>query len=1544
MKKLIILILMFALSMGVVNAWYSTNYTNRCSLNLTNNESMNHLNEIYNVNLTSACNYLPQTTSLRLVNDLTGLEIPFQFTNSSNTSIFFIYTVNSSWHDNDLYLYFNASSNSANSSFVVFYVNGEANGCNGWVGSQDTSSVFKGTTSCKVTGSTVQNSAIQNFTTILFAYNDTSDGVYWDLEDVTGGDHYRMVFDRLGGACGDGAGQLCNGSYKKMVTNNGNKWETIKLNTTAINNKRMAVWKNGTYIADNAMTTHNQLGKLQHSGGTTGGIYYDEIYGLWNTDATLFRIPSTFAIGTVETYSSGGSPDTTAPNSVNVMVTNASPKYNELATFNATWTDDVGLSGYIFWSNASGNSSFIPFTGLTNYSNYSMVINYTRGTNISFIFYANDTTGNMNQTLLQTLLVNDTAPSIATINRPQMYYNYSSPRIEFNLSATDIDNDALRFFVYVNGTLNSSQTVKNFTYNFSQQGYYYLEILASDDYQNASANSTAIYFTTYNSPVWFNSNPSEIKSFRITQFINVSNTTFTLGGVPYHLIGADSYYLADYATNHTYDDNGHEINNSQQYVLEILNEAQSLGINVIRTWANMEGGGQNGSWVINNTGGHHNLFEVSVAGNYSEEMFKAMDWVIYQASLRDIRLQMVLVNNWNEYGGMRWYAQMSPTTNKTFAGVSDNSYANWSIFHDQFYTDVNCINYYQNYINHTLNRNNTYTGILYKNDPTIFAWLLANEPRAKSDNGGVGRTYIVNWTKNMTAYVKSIDTNHLVGLGIEGFGEPFEGTDMIADHNGTGVDFATFELHPAQWDWLAQRSENATDAGWVTGGITTNATIDWWTNGSGYSYNNRYEGGFVPNYIPALARHSYANWVSQNVNWSTYQLNMPVLLQELAIPNAPTNGLKTKFYHQAIHNFYASGGDGLLFWNLNHDNYYYSTTPVGIMDDGYSFYVSDDATLKAISKYVIEAFNFTKYDNAGGSWVTSLNNYKYDFTINVNWMVGTSIDNCSVNFNIYNGSYYNVTQINNSAIIANTDYVFTRQFASTDINFTWYSECCSAGTCTDSSTSSVSLGGGVPIVTLLYPTNSTYASGSPVFYYNVTDALDIRNCDLYINSVLTSTDTTVSKNINQTLSANLATANYTWFVQCTDIGDTIGTSATGSINIDATPPSLVLIAPLNQANITTRKIDFIANASDNFGLFKYWLTVSWTEGIDGRLVTSLLANETNITVNQTLSFYNDGVYIWNYTVQDYVGNYNYSPTWNFTIKTFPEIINVGYIQPTISTLKILYNTSHIVNFTVNYGTTTALGNLMYNNTFATGAQTFTIPVAQGTLYYVNFTVCTVYNFCNSSTQYVFTSLASSSSGSGSPSGGITTFPVLNVTPYCGNHICDVGETSQMCPQDCGIVLINPVQLPFVTKTDVLQVGDVTLEISMNKQVELTKSQSIVLKTTLNGTPVDVDAITFTIYNGQEQVFILNNFVKMKTGEYSSAYTLNDLPIGQYVAQFKLDKDGKTFGSDSIVLNIIQPQKSFLQKVADFFISIFKSIQGYLISHIPNKTQNLNTTQ
>src|SRR5690606_21062703 len=90
---------------------------------------------------------------------------------------------------------------------------------------------------------------------------------------------------------------------------------------------------------------------------------------------------------------------------------------------------------------------------------------------------------------------------------------------------------------------------------------------------------------------------------------------------------------------------------------------------------------------------------------------------------------------------------------------------------------------------------------------------LANEPRTIGAGGydsqtGWDKTTITQWADEMSAYIKSIDPNHMVAVGDEGFLDAggshwtYRATDGV-DHRALtalpAIDFGTFHLYPDHW-------------------------------------------------------------------------------------------------------------------------------------------------------------------------------------------------------------------------------------------------------------------------------------------------------------------------------------------------------------------------------------------------------------------------------------------------------------------------------------------------------------------------------------------------------------------------------------------------------------------------------------------------------------------------------------------------------------------------------------------------------------------------
>lgn len=134
-----------------------------------------------------------------------------------------------------------------------------------------------------------------------------------------------------------------------------------------------------------------------------------------------------------------------------------------------------------------------------------------------------------------------------------------------------------------------------------------------------------------------------------------------------------------------------------------------------------------------------------------------LDYVIASAKRHGIKLVIPFVNNWASFGGMDQYVRWADAA-----------------YHSDFYTNPTIKQWYRDWVTHLLERTNIHTGLKYKNEPTIAFWELANEARCEAAGQyPVGpdctTETIASWAREMAAFVKSIDSNHLLGFGDEGF-------------------------------------------------------------------------------------------------------------------------------------------------------------------------------------------------------------------------------------------------------------------------------------------------------------------------------------------------------------------------------------------------------------------------------------------------------------------------------------------------------------------------------------------------------------------------------------------------------------------------------------------------------------------------------------------------------------------------------------------------------------------------------------------------------
>jgi hypothetical protein len=79
---------------------------------------------------------------------------------------------------------------------------------------------------------------------------------------------------------------------------------------------------------------------------------------------------------------------------------------------------------------------------------------------------------------------------------------------------------------------------------------------------------------------------------------------------------------------------------------------------------------------------------------------------------------------------------------------------------------------------------------------------------------------------------------------------------------------------------------------------------------------------------------------------------------------------------------------------------------------------------------------------------------------------------------------------------------------------------------------------------LISPANNSLINNTDTisFVYNVSDFSTISSCSLIIGSSSYQTNSSITRNINQTFYQELGANNYTWSINCTDLFGNVGVS------------------------------------------------------------------------------------------------------------------------------------------------------------------------------------------------------------------------------------------------------------------------------------------------------------------------------------------------------------------------------------------------------------------
>ena len=260
-------------------------------------------------------------------------------------------------------------------------------------------------------------------------------------------------------------------------------------------------------------------------------------------------------------------------------------------------------------------------------------------------------------------------------------------------------------------------------------------------------------------------------------FVRASGTRFVSDGAPLRFAGANVAVM--------YRDEDRAL------MPETLRHAAQLGIKVVRVWANGEGTPEDG---ITSVGADRADWPPAhrfrrAPGVWNEEAFAHLDRVLAEAARNRLRVQLTLSNWWRDTGGVTQYLR--------WAGVldaADESYP-YGVNAEramEFYSNDVTRRLYREHVERIVSRRNTVTGVLYRDDPTIFSYELMNEAQAPTGRWAERRA----WVAEMSAFVKSLDPDHLVTSGSWGYRSALERRAWLEEQRLPTLDYCDVHNYP----------------------------------------------------------------------------------------------------------------------------------------------------------------------------------------------------------------------------------------------------------------------------------------------------------------------------------------------------------------------------------------------------------------------------------------------------------------------------------------------------------------------------------------------------------------------------------------------------------------------------------------------------------------------------------------------------------------------------------------------------------------------------
>ncbi|MBQ8052166.1 MAG: cellulase family glycosylhydrolase [Bacteroidaceae bacterium] len=267
-----------------------------------------------------------------------------------------------------------------------------------------------------------------------------------------------------------------------------------------------------------------------------------------------------------------------------------------------------------------------------------------------------------------------------------------------------------------------------------------------------------------------------------THFITVRDGQLYEGDKPYRYVGTNLWYGAILGSEGQGGD--------RERLCRELDSLKSLGITNLRVLAGAEG--------LTDAADHIQPTLQPRPGEYNDTLLAGLDYLMAEMGKRGMRAVLYLHNAWQWSGGYGTYLEWAGMGRPAPASV-------WNAYtrhHSQFVRSDSARAMALRHTQFIVGRRNTITGKAYRDDPTLMAWEVCNEPRPFARDSETKACFLT-WIQEQSEAIKAIAPHHLVTTGSEGkFG--CEGDIELFErvHAQPCIDYLCIHIWPYTWTWL----------------------------------------------------------------------------------------------------------------------------------------------------------------------------------------------------------------------------------------------------------------------------------------------------------------------------------------------------------------------------------------------------------------------------------------------------------------------------------------------------------------------------------------------------------------------------------------------------------------------------------------------------------------------------------------------------------------------------------------------------------------------